>query len=88
MPRTVPSAIRRQPKQQRHDELLDAVYDRLERNDLDVELVLPVEGRPLPLLRFVPRELRRQRGWQCRREPGLAPLEGSHDRFGEDLSLE
>ena len=72
----------------RHDELLDAAYNRLERNGLDVELVLPDEGSPLALLGFVLKERSRERSWRCGREPGLAPLECPHDRFREDLSLE
>ena len=40
----------------RHDELLDASDNRLERNGLDVELVLSVEGGPLALLRFRPQK--------------------------------
>lgn len=42
--------LRRNSKNQRHDELLDIAYNGLERNGLDVELVLPVEGSPLALL--------------------------------------
>ena len=72
----------------RHDELLDAAYNRLERNGLDVELVLPIERGPLALLRFGLEKIRRERDWRCRREPGLAALECPHDRFGENLSLE
>ena len=48
----------------RHDELLDADYNRLERNGLDVELVLPDEGSPLALLGFVLKERSRERSWR------------------------
>ena len=42
---------------ERHDELLDAAHNRFERDRFDIELVLRVEGGPLPLLRFVVKEL-------------------------------
>ena len=80
--------FRRDSSNERHDELLDVAHNGLERNGLDIELVLPVEGGPLPLLRFVLKKLGRERDWRCRRESGLATLECPHNRFGEDLSLE
>src|SRR5277367_296240 len=74
LPGTAPMPLGRHSKNQRHEELLDVVNNGLERNGLDVELVLPVEGSPLELLRFVLKELGRKRDRRFRREAGLASL--------------
>jgi len=75
-------------KNQWHEELLDVADNGLKRDGLDVELVLPVEGSPLELLRFVLKELCGKRDRRCRREASLASLKCPLDRFGEKLALE
>jgi hypothetical protein len=78
----------RDSSNERHDDLFYVAHNGLEGNGLDIELVLPVEGVPLPLFRLVLKKLGRECDRRRRRESGLAALECPHDRFGEDLSLE
>jgi hypothetical protein len=49
------------PDHERHKEAFDVAYNALERDCLDVELVLRIERSPLPLLRFIFKEFGSER---------------------------